>query len=169
MAKNVDELQVYQKALAAAADISAIIQRPSFNRDMRLRDQLGSSSERVASLIAEGSEQSTDRHFAEYCYRSKGSAREMRTQLIASVQRTHIAGTERIPLDWKYEEHRQDAERPHRSSRSVRLETSAAIAATQAPEPRTCDPRLATRGLVTCRLATCRLATWNLRLGTTVA
>ncbi len=104
MAKNVDELQVYQKALAAAAEISAIIQRPSFNRDMRLRDQLGSSSERVASLIAEGSEQSTDRHFAEYCYRSKGSAREMRTQLIVAAQRTHITETERIPLDGKYEE-----------------------------------------------------------------
>jgi four helix bundle protein len=104
MAKNVDELQVYQKALAAAVDISAIIQRPSFNRDMRLREQLGSSSERVASLMAEGSEQSTDRHFAEYCYRSKGSARETRTQLIVAVQRTHITETERIPLDWKYEE-----------------------------------------------------------------
>ena len=49
MAKSLEELQVYQKALAAAAEISAIIQRQSFNRDPRLRDQLGSSSERVAS------------------------------------------------------------------------------------------------------------------------
>jgi four helix bundle protein len=104
MAKNVENLQVYQKAMAAAAEISAIIQRPSFSRDLRLREQLGSSSERVASLISEGSEQSTDRHYAEYCYRSKGSAREMRTQLLVAVQRGHISEAERIPLDKKYEE-----------------------------------------------------------------
>src|SRR5262245_39731982 len=104
MAKNVENLQVYQKALAAAAEISAIIQRPSFTRDLRLREQLGSSSERVASLISEGSEQSTDRHYAEYCYRSKGSARETRTQLAVSVQRGLISEAERIPLDKKYEE-----------------------------------------------------------------
>ena len=78
MAKNVEELHVYQKALTAAGAVSAIIQRPSFNRERRLREQLGSSSERVASLIAEGSEQSTDRHFAQYCYRAKGSAEGIR-------------------------------------------------------------------------------------------
>jgi four helix bundle protein len=104
MAKNVEELHVYQKALTAAGAISAIIQRTSFNRELRLREQLGSSSERVASLIAEGSEQSTDRHFAEYCYRAKGSARETRTQLIVCVQRSHITEAERIPVDRLYEE-----------------------------------------------------------------
>lgn len=104
MAKSVEELQVYQKALAAAAEISAIIQRPSFNRDPRLRDQLGSSSERVASLIAEGFEQSTDRHFAQYCYRSRGSSRETRTQLIVACQRRHIVDIERLRIDAIYEE-----------------------------------------------------------------
>ena len=104
MAKCVEELQVYQKALVAAADISAIIQRPSFLRDPRLRDQLGSSSERVASLIAEGFEQSTDRHFAQYCYRSRGSCREARTQLIVGVQRRHLSESERIATDVKFEE-----------------------------------------------------------------
>lgn len=104
MAKCVEELQVYQKALAAAADISAIIQRPSFMRDPRLRDQLGSSSERVASLIAEGFEQSTDRHFAQYCYRSRGSRRETRTQLIVGVQLRHLSESERVAADVKFEE-----------------------------------------------------------------
>ena len=104
MAKSLEELQVYQKALAAAADISAIIQRPSFVRDPRLRDQLGSSSERVASLIAEGFEQSTDRHFAQYCYRSRGSCRETRTQLVVAVQRRHLSESERVVVDMKLEE-----------------------------------------------------------------
>jgi four helix bundle protein len=71
---------------------------------MRLREQLGSSSERVASLIAEGFEQSTDRHSAQYCYRSRGSSRETRTQLIIARQRAHITETERVPLNDRFEE-----------------------------------------------------------------
>src|ERR1051326_4318195 len=91
---NVDELVVYQKALQAAKDISEILKRPSFQRDLRLREQLGSSSERVASLISEGFEQSTDRHFAEYCYRSRGSSREVRTQLAIATARGHTTRSE---------------------------------------------------------------------------
>ncbi len=104
MAKSVEELLVYQKALEASAEVSAIIQRDSFKRDPRLRDQLGSSSERVASLISEGFEQSTDRHFAQYSYRSKGSARETRTQLVVAVQRNHITESERVRISNMYEE-----------------------------------------------------------------
>jgi four helix bundle protein len=104
MAKSVEELQVYQKALAASAEISAIIKRPSFNRDPRLRDQLGSSSGSVVSLIAEGFEQSTDKFFAQYCHRSRGSCRETRTQLVIGVDRHHLSEAERGPLEAKYEE-----------------------------------------------------------------
>jgi four helix bundle protein len=104
MAKCVEELDVYQKAMNASAQVSAIIQRNSFKRDPRLRDQLGSSSERVASLISEGFEQSTDRHFAQYCYRSKGSSREIRTQLVVAVKRNHITESERVPISNMYEE-----------------------------------------------------------------
>ncbi len=104
MAKSVEELLVYQKALEASAEVSAIIQRDSFKRDPRLRDQLGSSSERVASLISEGFEQSTDRHSAQYSYRSKGSAREARTQLVVAVQRNHITESERVRISNMYEE-----------------------------------------------------------------
>jgi hypothetical protein len=46
IAKSLDELIVYQKALDVSREMSAILERSSFNRDPRLRDQLGSSSER---------------------------------------------------------------------------------------------------------------------------
>jgi four helix bundle protein len=104
MAKSLEELQVYQKALEASAEVSAILKRDSFKRDPRLRDQLGSSSERVASLISEGFEQSTDRFFAQYLYRSRGSSRETRTQLIVAVDRRHIDETERIRISAQFEE-----------------------------------------------------------------
>jgi four helix bundle protein len=104
MAKSVEELAVYQKALAGSKEISAILERQSFKRDLRLREQLGSCSERVVSAIAEGFEQSTDRHFALYCYRSRGSSRELRTQLIIARDRKHIAEAERLGLHARYEE-----------------------------------------------------------------
>jgi four helix bundle protein len=71
---------------------------PSFNRDLRLREQLASSSASVAALIAEGFEQSTDRFFAQYLYRSRGSSREVRTQLVVACQRRHIDDAERAAL-----------------------------------------------------------------------
>jgi four helix bundle protein len=61
-------------------------------------------SERVASLIAEGFEQSTDRHFAQYLYRSRGSGRETRTQLVVATQRHHITDAECAALEAIYEE-----------------------------------------------------------------
>jgi four helix bundle protein len=104
MAKTVEELLVYQKALKASAEVSATISRESFGRDLRLRDELGSSSVAVASLIAEGFEQSTDRHFAQYLYRSRGSSREARTQLVIARDRHHITEEERVRISDEYEE-----------------------------------------------------------------
>jgi four helix bundle protein len=104
MAKCVEELQVFQKSLRISAEISAILRRASFNRDVRLLDQLGSSSERVASLISEGFEQSTDRHFAQYCYRARGSSREARTQLLVAWDRLHITEAERVRISEQLEE-----------------------------------------------------------------
>jgi four helix bundle protein len=103
-AKCVEELAVFQKALIASAEISAILERPSWQRDWRLRDQIGSASERVVSAISEGFEQSTDRHFAQYLYRARGSSREIRTQLLVAQQRRHITEGERISASDKYEE-----------------------------------------------------------------
>jgi four helix bundle protein len=104
MAVTVDELVVYQKALAASAEISAILRRPSLAKDLRLREQLASASERVASSISEGFEQSTDRYFAQFLYRARGSAREVRTQLLVARDRRHITESERTPLEAAYEE-----------------------------------------------------------------
>jgi four helix bundle protein len=104
MAKNVAELQVFNKALKASAAISALLDRESFKRDPRLRDQMASASERVASLISEGFEQSTDRHFAQYLYRSRGSSSEIKTQLIVARDRRHITEQERAVLTERYAE-----------------------------------------------------------------
>jgi four helix bundle protein len=72
-------LFVYQKAADVADAVSALLKRASLIKDRRLHEQLGASSERVGSLIAEGFGQSTDRHFAEYLYRARVRARKCGT------------------------------------------------------------------------------------------
>jgi four helix bundle protein len=103
-AKCVEELFVYQKALDAADEISAILKRPCLDKDVRLRGQLGASSERVASLISEGFAQKTDRHFASYLYMSRGSSNEMRTQLHVAWKREYLTEEELKVLRDRYAE-----------------------------------------------------------------
>jgi len=88
--RSLDELLVYRKALDAANAVSAILARPSFAKDAKLRDQLGASSSRVPALIAEGFEQKTDRHFAHYLYIARGSATETKTHLLIAAERKHL-------------------------------------------------------------------------------
>jgi four helix bundle protein len=78
--------------------------RERLAKDFRLCGQLGCSSERVASLIAEGFSQSTDRHFAEYLYRSRGSSSETRTQLRVATGRGYLTEDEREKVSDRYEE-----------------------------------------------------------------
>ena len=100
----VEELLVYQKAVEASAHIATILERDAFNRHLRLREQLDSASERVVSSISEGFEMSTDRHFAQFCYRAKGSSREIRSQLVVARQRRLVTDDERVSISRKYEE-----------------------------------------------------------------
>jgi four helix bundle protein len=87
-----------------ADEVSLLLKRPSFHRDIKLRDQLGASSERVPSLIAEGFGQKTDRHFATYLYNARGSSKEIRTHLHVARTRGHITTTERDSLQGRYNE-----------------------------------------------------------------
>jgi four helix bundle protein len=103
-AKCVEDLQVYQKAVEASAHIADILERDGFERHLRLREQLGAATERVISSISEGFEMSTDKHFAQYCYRAKGSSREARSQLLVARQRRIITEKEQAAISAQYEE-----------------------------------------------------------------
>lgn len=102
--RNLDEMRVYQKALTTADAVSAILDRPSFEKDRRLKKQLSSSSSRVPALMAEGFEQKTDRHFAHYLYLARGSAKESKTHLIVAVKRRHLSQAECDGLCRNYDE-----------------------------------------------------------------
>ena len=122
--RAVEDLLVYQKALAAAHAISALIERAAFRRDFELRDQLAKSSSRVPALIAEGFEQKTDRHFAHFLYSARGSSRETLTHLQVALGRRHVTATEIETLVDEYNQicrmltgliqHLEFENRPHR-------------------------------------------------------
>jgi four helix bundle protein len=79
--KDLQDLLVFQKAVAAADAVLPILQRPALRKEFELADQLSRSSNRVAPLIAEGWGQLTDRHVATYLGRARGSAYETRVHL----------------------------------------------------------------------------------------
>jgi four helix bundle protein len=102
--KKSEELQVYQKALAAADAVFAVIQDGRFRDDLDLQWQLNKGSRRIPSDIAEGFEQRTNRHFAHFLYIARGASRELCTQINLSARRHFITESERNDLWHRYDE-----------------------------------------------------------------
>ena len=94
MARTVEELLVYQKAVAAGRRINALLTRAGLVGDLELKSQISRCAIRVPSDVAEGFEQKTDRSFAKYLYDARGSAQELRTQLQIAADRNHIGEDE---------------------------------------------------------------------------
>jgi four helix bundle protein len=77
MAKTVEELPVFQKALEFCVAVNALLERPAFGKQRDLREEINDASDSITSNMREGFEQSTDDHFAKYLYTSKGSVGEV--------------------------------------------------------------------------------------------
>jgi len=103
IATSLDDLQVYQQALDAAAAISPILARPVFERHPDLRRQLDRCSSRIPPLIAEGFGQKTDRHCAHFQYIARGSCNEMCAHLSVALGKGLITPGERFDLNGRYE------------------------------------------------------------------
>jgi len=58
---GLDDLQVYQRAHAAADAIYAIVERPEWRRHRTLREQMSECSDKIPSNIGEGFGQGTDK------------------------------------------------------------------------------------------------------------
>jgi four helix bundle protein len=91
---KLSELRVWQLAGTFARAVSAILDRPSFRHDPRLRDQLGDSSVSVLSNISEGFGQSSDRAFANYLRIARSSNNEAVSQLAVACWRHYITDDE---------------------------------------------------------------------------
>jgi four helix bundle protein len=94
MAKRVEDLKLWQRAREFCRAISAIIDRPGFLDDRRLRDHLRDATDSIVSNVAEGFSQPTDRALANYLYTSKSSTAEARTRLRLACDRGYITEQE---------------------------------------------------------------------------
>ncbi|MBI1872529.1 MAG: four helix bundle protein [Acidobacteria bacterium] len=102
--KKVQDLLVWQRARAFVVAVSAILDRPGFGKDFKLRSQLANSSGSVLSNIAEGFGQPTDRSFAKYLYIAKASAMESQAHLLVAAIRGYISSGERMQLEREADE-----------------------------------------------------------------
>jgi four helix bundle protein len=94
MAKSVEELQTWQRAVQLDVAVSAIIEQPGFQKDRRLKEQILDAVDSLVSTSAEGFEQPTDRAFAKYLYTSKASNGETRTRWLLARNRRYITAAE---------------------------------------------------------------------------
>jgi four helix bundle protein len=78
---KVEDLQVFQKAVAAADAVFALTDTPAFNPHVELRTQMRTASGRIQAHLQEGAGQTTDRHYAHYVGIARGSAKEMKGHL----------------------------------------------------------------------------------------
>jgi four helix bundle protein len=96
MAQRVEDLKVWQRARQFCVAVNAIIGRPGFQRDRRLRDQLSDAVDSVISNIAEGFTHPSDRAFARYLFISKASNAEARTRLLVACDKGYHVGRVRV-------------------------------------------------------------------------
>lgn len=93
-AKTVEDLELWKRAASFWKGVNALLDRPAFDRDWKLRNQLRDASDSVLSNIAEGFEQSTDRGFAKYLFDAKASAAEARKRLWMAAERKYSGDEE---------------------------------------------------------------------------
>jgi four helix bundle protein len=86
MARRLEELRVYQQAVAFSNAVTAILDRPAYRRDRDLWEQTSEANDSIPSNISEGFEQGSDPMFVKYLFYSKGSLGEV----IARLRRAHI-------------------------------------------------------------------------------
>jgi four helix bundle protein len=92
---KIEEFDVWKKASAFWDAVNATMSRPGYVKDFKLRNQIKNAIDSILSNMSEGFEQPTDKAFANYLYRSKGSTAEACTRLGLAQKRGYITESER--------------------------------------------------------------------------
>jgi four helix bundle protein len=80
------ELRVWQLAKDLAVNIYKLTEFGSFSKDFGLKDQIRRAAVSIPSNIAEGDSLDTDKQSTHYFFIARGSAAELRTQLIIAFE-----------------------------------------------------------------------------------
>src|SRR5471030_1962757 len=92
--EKIEELKVWQLAIELTNSIYTITNSPFFSKDFALRDQIRKSAISVPSNIAEGFERNSTNQFLYFLVIAKGSAGELRTQLLIAKHQNYVTEQE---------------------------------------------------------------------------
>ena len=91
---KIEDVVVWQLALELTNAIYTITNNNVFNKDFALRDQIRKSAISIPSNIAEGFERNSTNQFLYFLVIAKGSAGELRTQLLIAKNQNYISQSE---------------------------------------------------------------------------
>lgn len=89
--KTFEDLEVWQRARQLSLEIYKLTIEGTFSRDFSLKNQINDASGSVMDNIAEGFERGGKNEFVNFLSYSKGSAGEVRSQLVRAKDREHIS------------------------------------------------------------------------------
>ena len=81
MAKTLEELPIFQKAMAFWMAVNELLVGSAFGRNRKLRDQIADANDSIPANMREGFEQSSDDGLIRYLYTAKGSLGEVLVRL----------------------------------------------------------------------------------------
>ena len=88
--KRFEDLQVWKESIELSITIYQNTLSEMLNKDFVLREQIIKSAISIPSNIAEGFEREGNKEFVNFLTMSKGSAGEVRSQLIRAFDRNYI-------------------------------------------------------------------------------
>jgi len=80
--QDFEDLPIWKNAIAVAKEINLLTKNLAFSKDLGLKDQIRRAAVSISSNIAEGFERCNNKEFIRFLYYAKGSASEIRTQLL---------------------------------------------------------------------------------------
>jgi four helix bundle protein len=81
-----EDLECWKMAKSLAVELYKISNNGEFGKDFGFKDQVRRAAVSIASNIAEGKERETVAEFIRYLYVAKGSAGELKTQLLIAQE-----------------------------------------------------------------------------------
>ena len=88
--RKIEDIEAWRLARELAREIWNASQRGTFNKDFRLKDQINAAAGSTMDNIAEGFGRGGNREFVQFLAIARGSAQEVKSQLIRAHDRQHL-------------------------------------------------------------------------------